>query len=334
MAGSSTGGGLIKRILPVALRTRLRQTCVPLTISSAAEQLAEIIKNLQPDLVHAMRIPYEGMLAAEADPEMPLLVSVWGNDFTLHAPASSRLGRLTRSTLLRVDALHVDCQRDIRLAQVWGFSEGKPAIVLPGAGGIRLDIFHPPAVGKGVTGGDRVINPRGMRAYVCNETFFHSIPIVLEKRSNTAFDCPAMAGSSEALRWVRELGIAQNVDLLPLQTRSQMVGLFQRAQVVVSLTTHDGTPNTLLEAMACGSFPIVGDLESLREWITPGVNGLLVDPRDAQDVARAILLGFEHNELRDRAREHNLTLVAERANYHTVMPQAEKFYADVINSGK
>ena len=43
--------------------------------------------------------------------------------------------------------------------------------------------------------------------------------------------------------------------------------------MTVSPSTHDGTPNTLLEGMACGSFPIVGDLESLREWIEPGLTG-------------------------------------------------------------
>ncbi len=81
------------------------------------------------------------------------------------------------------------------------------------------------------------------------------------------------------MRWVQELGVAAQVELLPKQTRAQMADLFRRRAVVVSPTTHDGTPNTLLEAMACGCLPVVGDLESLREWITPGVNGLLVDLR-------------------------------------------------------
>ena len=37
-------------------------------------------------------------------------------------------------------------------------------------------------------------------------------------------------------------------------------------------------PEAILEAMALGCFPIAGDIESVREWITPGVNGILVDP--------------------------------------------------------
>ena len=54
------------------------------------------------------------------------------------------------------------------------------------------------------------------------------------------------------------------------QDPAGMAAVFQGARVAVSPSTHDGTPNTLLEAMSCGSFPVAGDIESLREWIEPG----------------------------------------------------------------
>jgi glycosyltransferase involved in cell wall biosynthesis len=109
-----------------------------------------------------------------------------------------------------------------------------------------------------------------------------------------------------------------------------MADLFRKAQVVVSPSTHDGTPNTLLEAMACGCFPVAGDLESIREWITPGVNGLLIDPDDAQALAEAILLALERPDLRKRAVQANIELVAHRAQYGKVMREAELFYKDLI----
>jgi glycosyltransferase involved in cell wall biosynthesis len=115
------------------------------------------------------------------------------------------------------------------------------------------------------------------------------------------------------------LGIRAAVELLPKVARPQMAELFRQAQAVLSITTHDGTPNTLLEALACGCFPIAGDLEALREWITPGVNGLLVDPGDPEALAEAILQALGDGELRARAREENLRLVRERAEYGKVM---------------
>jgi glycosyltransferase involved in cell wall biosynthesis len=110
-----------------------------------------------------------------------------------------------------------------------------------------------------------------------------------------------------------------------------MAELFRRCQVAVSPSTHDGTPNTLLEAMACGCFPVAGDIESLREWIDPGENGLLVDPQNAHFLAEAILQALRDADLRLRAREHNTRLVAERAEYRQVMGEAEKFNIRLIN---
>ncbi|MEW5867769.1 MAG: glycosyltransferase [Chloroflexota bacterium] len=310
----------------VQARTKVRQWLGPLTLPGAARKLRQIIETVQPELVHAMRIPYEGMTAALADPKMPLLISVWGNDFTLHAPATALMRDYTHRALRRADALHADCQRDIRLAQSWGFDKSKLAFVLPGAGGIQLDLFSPSGEQDKTP---LVINPRGIRAYVRNDTFFRSIPLVLARQHQVRFVCNTMAGEAQAQGWVNELGIAANVDLLPQQTRPQMAALFRRAWLAVSPSTHDGTPNTLLEAMACGCFPLAGDLESIREWITPGVNGLLFDPADPQALAASILSALEDPTLRQRARQINLKLVAQRAAYEKVMPKALAYYQEI-----
>ncbi len=321
-------GGLLRALVPLSLRTAIRQSLGPLTLRRAGEQLAEIIQRLQPDLVHAMRIPYEGMAAAlamEALPgrKPPLLISTWGNDFTLHAPSTRQMRQATRRAMYAADALHADCQRDVRLAQEWGFDAQKPVVVLPGGGGIRLGTFYPDEAG---TSAPVVINPRGMRAYVRNDTFFQAAARVLQAQPEVRFLCPNMAGETEALRWVSELKLGQAVSLLPRQTQAQMAALYRQSQVALSITMHDGTPNTLLEALACGCFPIAGDIESLREWITPGVSGLLVDPGSPQELADAILQALAQPELRQAARQHNLLLVRQRAEYGAVMAQAEVFY--------
>ncbi len=175
-----------------------------------------------------------------------------------------------------------------------------------------------------------VINPRGIRFYVNNAAFFAAIPLVLKRQPQARFLCPTMAGEAQALRWLDELHIAENVDLLPVQTRLQMAELFRRSRCAVSPSTHDGTPNTLLEAMACGCLPVAGDLESLREWITPGQNGLLVDPNDPGSIARGILMALEDDALQQRAKVTNGELIANRAEHGQVMRSAREFYRSLI----
>lgn len=315
------------------LRTVIRQFFGPLTIPRAAPALRRFAEETRPDLAHALRIPYEGMLAADAlaPLSVPLALSVWGNDFTLHAPATPLMRHYTTWALQVADALHADCQRDIRLGQQWGFAADKPTLVTPGNGGIRSDLFYAP---EHLQTAPLVINPRGFRAYVRNDTFFKAIPLVLAKKPEARFLCASMAGEAQAQAWLDELGIALAVELLAPLPHEQMADLFRRASLVVSPAIHDGTPNTLLEAMACGCFPVAGDLESIREWITPEVNGLLVDPADPSALAAAILRGLEDASLRQRAARANAQIVAERAEYTANMQRVAAFYEKILQMGK
>ncbi|MBV6449955.1 MAG: D-inositol-3-phosphate glycosyltransferase [Anaerolineales bacterium] len=319
----------------LSLRTVIRQWLGPMTIPRAARQLRDFIDEIQPDIIHAMRIPYEGMITASAlsGDKAPFvsaalrsgrfIISTWGNDFTLHAPSSPLMRHYTRKALQTADALHSDCHRDIRLAIEWGFDSSKPTLVAPGNGGIRTDIFYPPAkpVEEPI-----ILNPRGFRPYVRNDMFFKSIPLVLAKHPNAKFICTGMAGEKEAIQRIRELGLGDSVELLGLIPSNQIADVYRRAQILVSPSIHDGTPNTLLEGMACGCFPVAGDLESIREWITPNGNGLLFDANDPQSIASALIEAIENKSLRERSAGMNQEIILERAEYERNMRRVNEFY--------
>ncbi len=318
--GSASSRGL-------GLRTLVRQWLGPLTIPRSVKKLQAFIDLVQPDLVHALRVPYEGMLASKAKIKVPFIASIWGNDFTLHAPSTPFMGYYTRRTMKITHALHADVERDIRLAREWGLDEEKPILVSPGNGGIRSDVFYPP---EQPVKNPVIINPRGFRAYVRNESFFKSIPLVLAKRPDARFICASMQGEAQAGEWIKELKIEGAVELLAPVSHNEMGDVFRSAQIVVSPSIHDGTPNSLIEGMACGCFPIAGDLESIREWITPGQNGLLVDPNDPQAIADAILLGLEREDLRQDAAGLNARMISARAEYEMNMKKVLEFYRSII----
>jgi glycosyltransferase involved in cell wall biosynthesis len=298
-----------------------------------------LINQISPDLVHAMRIPFEGILAAKAAPSnVPLLISVWGNDFTLCAASNPLIARQTRLALGRADALHCDCRRDSDLAiRTWGFDPKRPSVVLPGAGGVQALMFHPGEPDSSLRyelnipdDSPVVFNPRGFRGYVRNDVFFTAIPQVLKQYPSAVFVCAGMQSNPTAEKWVRQLAMQENVRLLPSIPRKKMAELFRLASVAVSPSLHDGTPNTLLEAMACGCFPVAGDIESVREWVTDKENGLLCDPTDPESLARAIIQALGDAGMRNRAREQNTRMIAERAEYSKVMQQAEELYFKIV----
>ena len=334
-SGSQAGGiapasnrkGIISKVRPLAQKAR--HWLGPWTLLAYSREYRRLVASLHPDLIHALRIPFEGMIASTTPPGIPLIVSTWGNDLTLHAPASPRMSALTRDSLRRANALICDTQRDVHLAQSWGFDPAKPTLVVPGNGG--LDLAEMQKVVSGIKRSDppQIINPRGLRSYVRADTFFQAIPLVLDRRPEVHFVCTSMQGQKEALDWVEKLGISKNVTLLPLLSQEALWQEYARSTLSVSISTHDGTPNTLLEAIALGCLPICGDIESIHEWITPGQNGLLVSPDDPHPLAEAILAALENTALQKSAAVLNRKLILEKAGLANTRQLVSELYTKI-----
>jgi len=312
----------------------------PFSLPFYARRFRALVDEIEPDLVHALRIPFEGMLASQTPASIPLAVTIWGNDLTYHALGSPFMKAYTLRTLRRANGLLSDARRDIRLGQLWGFPPERPILVVPGGAGIDLAEMHRLRARFAESFADllpagvpMVINPRGFRpGSVRNDVFFQAIPLVLERKPSVFFVCTAMAGQPEALRWVQQLKLDGHIRLLPYLPQPQLWDLFVRANTFVSVSSHDGTPNSFLEGIACGCFPVVGDIESLREWVTPGVNGFLVEPDKPQALADALVVALDSPELLAGAAEKNLQLVRQRAEAGMVRAQIEIFYQRLVGS--
>jgi glycosyltransferase involved in cell wall biosynthesis len=110
-----------------------------------------------------------------------------------------------------------------------------------------------------------------------------------------------------------------------------MAEVFRRSAASVSPSEHDGTPNTLLEAMACGAIPICGDLESIHEWIEDGVNGILIDAGNPAELAEAMGRVLDDSAWRARAAEKNWDLV-QKVERQKVFLEAESFCRSIAGA--
>ncbi len=325
----------VQRYAP--LLQKLRYILGPLSLLFYARKYRQIIESLGPDLVHALRIPFEGMLARLTPIGTPLAVATWGNDLTLHANGSFLMRKLTRLCLSRADGLTSDTQRDIRLAHAWGLSTSAATLKVPGSGGLNLkdiqdaedydaDIYNIPSAKHWV------VNPRGMRpGSVHQEAFIKAIPSVLEVQPDTIFICPSLTGIQQIEEMIKKLRLDDHVYLLPKLSQPHLWSLLKQASIFVSPSSHDGTPNSLLEAMACGCFPVAGDIESMREWIIDGKNGLLVNPQDPNKLANAIIKALEQPELMDRTASQNQSLIKSTAAQSVTLPKIRAYYEQLIS---
>jgi len=307
----------------------------PALVHTKSGRLQRLVERHRPDLVHAMRIPFEGIAAGELT-GLPVLVSVWGNDFTLFADRNRMMAKATRRALATAEVLHCDCQRDARMAREWGFPADRPIWVIPGNGGVDRSVFHPGGSDIRLDLGipeqaTVIINPRGIREYVRTDTFFRALTAVLRSFPDVHVLCPGMAGSRYAENIITDTRLdRRRVHLLPPLDHRLMADAFRASRVSVSLSEHDGTPNTLLEAMACGALPVVGDVASVREWIRDGINGIVVSPLDPDIVAAGLTRALKDDTLGRAAQEENERLVRDRADYQTNMLDVESRYEMLV----
>ncbi len=319
------------------LLQKMRYLLGPLTLLRYKETYQHHIINLKPDLIHALRIPFEGMLGSYTPPGFPFIAATWGNDLTLHARGSWLMRQYTRRCLERADGLSSDTHRDVRLAHQWGLDPNAPTIVIPGSGGLDLEKIQASQGFNAEKYGiprenDWVVNPRGLRpGSVHQDVFFKAIPKVLSQRPETIFICPGLSGIPQAENWREKYAHQENTFLLPKLPQAELWALFNHSEIFVSPSSHDGTPNTLLEAMACGCFPVVGDIDSLREWLENGKNGLLVDPRDPDELASAILGALNRSEFRQKAADFNLNIIKKRAAQSATLPRIKNFYTQFLH---
>ncbi len=82
--------------------------------------------------------------------------------------------------------------------------------------------------------------------------------------------------------------------------------------------------------MALGCFPIAGDIESVREWIVPGQNGILIDPGSPEQVANAILCAIGNESLRQQAAEETRQLIMTRAEKSVISAKLAAFYRQLM----
>ncbi len=65
--------------------------------------------------------------------------------------------------------------------------------------------------------------------------------------------------------------------------------VYNAASVFVIPSLEDNLPNTILEALACGTPSVGFAIGGIKEMIETGVNGYLAQPKDAKDLAKGIV---------------------------------------------
>jgi len=122
---------------------------------------------------------------------------------------------------------------------------------------------------------------------------------------------------------IQRFELQNNVELLSTQTEEEVIRLLNDSKIFVSLTSSDGTSLSLLEAMACGNFPVVSDITANREWILDNENGILL-PLFNLDFAVERIANVLAGDYPKVFYDKNIKLLKAKADYVKNMSEIEK----------
>jgi len=121
-------------------------------------------------------------------------------------------------------------------------------------------------------------------------------------------------GVERTRQLVAQHGVADWVTFREPYRYHELPQVLGEADVYVSASRSDGTSQSLLEAMATGTFPVVSDIPANRPWIRHGENGLLFPVGDDAALADCLQKALADDALRARAAPLNRRIVCERGD--------------------
>jgi len=142
------------------------------------------------------------------------------------------------------------------------------------------------------------------------------------------------AGPGEGrLRLLAEsLGLGDSVGFRPRTPSDDVPEDLRGADIFASTALSDGTPVSVLEAMATGLPCICTAVGGIPEWIRNGGNGLLIPPRSPDALAGAILSLARDPERRRALGSEARRTVAEKGDWFSLMARVERDYQDLIEN--
>ena len=293
--------------------------------------IKKLAGDIRPDLIHAHFIAKYGFHLPGLFP-VPSVVSAWGDDILILPPKSRLIRHYTKKVLDSADLVYAISQ-NIRENIIKDFRiPAEKVRYLPF--GIDTDAFSPGAAREN-SGEEtiRVFSNRGFFPVYDNETLVNGFALARKKDTKISLVLKGDGPEEEKIReLVRVKDLSGSISFKKKTAYAEVPSDYREADIFITTSVSDGTPVSLLEAMASGLPCIATSVGGIPEWITNGENGILIPPRVPEMVADAILrLVSDPNERRRLGAAARATILA-RGEWNTLMAQVEKDYEELVNT--
>ena len=126
--------------------------------------------------------------------------------------------------------------------------------------------------------------------------------------------------------------IAERIEVHARISRKAAAELMSRSRVMMAPSLIDGTPNTMLEAMAAGALPVVSPLDTIRAAAGDGDGVLWARNLWPEEIAAALTRAMTDDALVERCAVSNRARVRQLADRRSIAPRVIAFYERLAGS--
>jgi glycosyltransferase involved in cell wall biosynthesis len=266
--------------------------------------LKKVIREFQPDLIHAGPIQRSAFLTALAGFH-PLVTMSWGYDLLFDVHQNQAWKWATRFTLKNSDLLIADCKTIKELAVAFGMASDR-VVIFPW--GVDIKKYTP--IGDKEDSPIRQQLGWGKNNFVLISTRtwseLYGVNDLAKAFSQAVKQHPnlrlLMLGDGPLGPKIKKIfsksGVCDFVHFPGHISQDVLPEYYQAADLYISSSHSDGTSISLLEALACGIPALLTDIPGNKEWIeVPGEIGWLYKDGDANDLTQGIHYAYENQNL-------------------------------------
>ncbi|MFO8129275.1 MAG: glycosyltransferase [Bacteroidales bacterium] len=129
---------------------------------------------------------------------------------------------------------------------------------------------------------------------------------------------------------IRERGMGERVRMIGYVPDNALLSWYQNAEMFVLPSLFEPFGMTSQEAMACGKTVVASKFGGIRNVITDGENGLLVDPSDEAEFSRAMLRLLRDKALNQTLSEAAYKKIVEEYSWEAIAGRFLEFYQRYI----
>ncbi len=133
----------------------------------------------------------------------------------------------------------------------------------------------------------------------------------------------------QLMRKVLELGLQKHIKFIGHISNDEMPEYLNKCDLYVSTALSDGTSVSLLEALSCGAYALLRDIDSNRLWKDEGVQCSLFDT--PEDLAKKILEIKNNPKKSEIAKKQNPDIITKKASNNVVVRTYLNLYQEEYN---